>query len=156
MLAHSRGGSAQRDAVDLNSLVSEAVDLAYHGLRAQDASFNITLEYDLESDLPPLKVVPQDLSRVFLNIANNGCYAAHHRMLKEGAGYRPVLRTTTRQTPDVVQKIFNPFFTTKPAGQRTGLGLSLSYQIVTDQHKGSIKVNSQEGEFTEFVITLPK
>jgi signal transduction histidine kinase len=171
MLAHSRGGGSQRETVDINALVAEAVNLAYHGLRAQDSSFNIALENDFASDLAPLSVVPQDLSRVFLNIANNGCYAAHQRKLKQSDGYRPTLRTTTRRTADsveirirdngtgmpqsVVQKIFNPFFTTKPTGQGTGLGLSLSYQIVVEQHKGSIKVNTQEGEFTEFVIALP-
>src|SRR5262249_34676732 len=144
----------QRETVDLNALVAEAVNLAYHGLRAQDPSFNIALENDFDSGLEPLAVVPQDLSRVILNIANNGCYAAHQRKLRQGGQYRPTLRTPTRKAPEgveirirdngtgipqnVLQKIFNPFFTTKAAGQGTGLGLSLSYQIVVDQHKGTL------------------
>jgi signal transduction histidine kinase len=172
MLAHSRGGSGQREAIDLNALVAEAVNLAYHGLRAQDPTFNITLECDYDATIPPVNVVPQDLSRVILNIANNGCYAAHQRKLKTGDGYRPTLHTATKQNSTsveirirdngtgipaaVLQKIFNPFFTTKPTGQGTGLGLSLSYQIVVEQLKGAVKVNSREDEFTEFLITLPK
>jgi signal transduction histidine kinase len=172
MLAHSRGGSGQKETVDLNALVAEAVNLAYHGLRAQDPSFNITLESYYDPTLPPVQVVPQDLSRVILNIANNGCYAAHQRKSKEGEGYRPTLQTSTRQTPtqveirirdngtgipqEILQKIFNPFFTTKPTGQGTGLGLSLSYQIVVEQLRGSLRAISKENEFTEFLICLPK
>jgi signal transduction histidine kinase len=172
MLAHSRGGSGQREAIDVNGLVAEAVNLAYHGLRAQDPAFNITLESEYDSSIPPLQVVPQDLSRVILNIANNGCYAAHQRKLRGEDGYRPTLRTSTAQTAGsveirirdngtgiphaVLQKIFNPFFTTKPTGQGTGLGLSLSYQIVVEQLKGTVKVQSKENEFTEFLISLPK
>jgi signal transduction histidine kinase len=172
MLAHSRGGAGQRERVDLNALVAEAVNLAYHGLRAQNSAFNITLESDYDQSLQPMEVVPQDLSRVFLNITNNGCYAAHQKKLQSGDGFRPVLRVTTRgkggeveirirdngtgMPKSVVQKIFNPFFTTKPTGSGTGLGLSLSYQIVVEQHKGTIRVDTQEGEYTEFVVTLPK
>jgi signal transduction histidine kinase len=171
MLAHSRGGSAQREKVDLNSLVAEAVNLAYHGLRAQDSTFNIALEGEYDKTIPPLQVVAQDLSRVFLNIANNGCYAANQKRIQHGDSFRPRLRVTTSHSGNQVevrmhdngtgipksalQKIFNPFFTTKPTGMGTGLGLSLSYQIVVEQHKGSIRVNTEEGEYTEFVITLP-
>jgi signal transduction histidine kinase len=172
MLAHSRGGAGQREKVDLNALVAEAVNLAYHGLRAQNSAFNITLESDYDQSLEPMEVVPQDLSRVFLNITNNGCYAALQKKLQSGDGFRPVLRVTTRgkggdveirirdngtgMPKSVVQKIFNPFFTTKPTGSGTGLGLSLSYQIVVEQHKGTIRVDTQEGEYTEFIVTLPK
>jgi signal transduction histidine kinase len=115
--------------------------------------------------------VAQDLSRVFLNIANNGCYAANQKRIQHGDSFRPRLRVTTSHSGNQVevrmhdngtgipksalQKIFNPFFTTKPTGMGTGLGLSLSYQIVVEQHKGSIRVNTEEGEYTEFVITLP-
>jgi signal transduction histidine kinase len=171
MLAHSRGGSGQMEMVDLNALVSEAVNLAYHGLRALDSTFNVGFESDYDPGMPQLLVVPQDLSRVFLNIANNACYAAHQKKLQRGEGFRPTLRVTTRHTPSTaevrirdngtgipksaLQKIFNPFFTTKPTGSGTGLGLSLSYQIVVEQHKGSIKVNTEEGEYTEFAIALP-
>ena len=172
MLAHSRGGAGQREKVDLNALVAEAVNLAYHGLRAQDVNFNITLETDYDPKLQPLEVVPQDLSRVFLNITNNGCYAAHQKKLRTPDGFRPTLRVTTRDAgahaevrirdngtgipKEALQKIFNPFFTTKPAGSGTGLGLSLSYQIVVEQHKGAIRVETREGEYTEFIVTLPK
>ena len=172
MLAHSRGGSGQPEVVDLNALVAEAVNLAYHGLRATDSTFNVAIETDYDSSLPQVLVVPQDLSRVFLNIVNNACYAAHQKKLQSGDGFRPTLRVSTRNAADsvevrihdngtgipkgAVQKIFNPFFTTKPTGSGTGLGLSLSYQIVVEQHKGTIKVNTEVGHFTEFVITLPK
>ncbi|HLK65284.1 MAG TPA: response regulator [Bryobacteraceae bacterium] len=171
MLAHSRGGSGQREKVDLNSLVSEAVNLAYHGLRAQDSTFNIALEAEYDKTMPQIQVMAQDLSRVILNIANNGCYAANQKRIQRGDSFRPRLRVTTSHTRDhaeirihdngtgipknALQKIFNPFFTTKPTGVGTGLGLSLSYQIVVEQHKGNIRVNTEEGEFTEFVITLP-
>jgi signal transduction histidine kinase len=172
MLAHSRGGPGQREPVDLNALLAETVNLAYHGLRARDPNFNIALESQYDPALPPLQLVPQDISRVLLNIVNNGCYAAHHKKLGLGETFRPVLRVATRNLAgevearihdngagipqDVLPKIFNPFFTTKPAGSGTGLGLSLSYQIVVEQHKGTIRVETQEGEYTEFVITLPK
>ena len=172
MLAHSRGGAGQREKVDLNALTAEAVNLAYHGLRAQDVNFNIAIESDYDPKLGPVEVVPQDLSRVFLNITNNGCYAAYQKKLRQPDGFRPVLRVTTRDLADGVevrirdngtgipkdalQKIFNPFYTTKPTGSGTGLGLSLSYQIVVEQHKGTIRVDTSEGEYTEFIVTLPK
>jgi signal transduction histidine kinase len=172
MLAHSRGGAGQREKVDLNALVAEAVNLAYHGLRAQDVNFNITLETDYDPALQPVEAVAQDLSRVFLNISNNGCYAAHQKRLHQPDGFKPTLRVSTRDLgahveirirdngtgipKEALQKIFNPFFTTKPTGSGTGLGLSLSYQIVVEQHKGSIRVDTSEGEYTEFIVTLPK
>ena len=171
MLAHSRGGSGQRETVDLNALVAEAVNLAYHGLRAQDPTFNITLESHYDPGIPPIQVVPQDLSRVILNIANNGCYAANQRKLQSGDGYRPTLTTLTSQTPTtveirirdngtgipqpVLQKIFNPFFTTKPTGQGTGLGLSLSYQIVVEQLKGSVRAISKRMPSRNFSSRCP-
>jgi signal transduction histidine kinase len=172
MLAHSRGVSGQRETADLNALIAEAVNLAYHGLRAQDSSFNIALENSYDQTIPPVSIVSQDLSRVILNIVNNAFYAAHQKKLKLGETFRPAVRITTRNAgdcieirirdngtgipKDAVSKIFNPFFTTKPTGSGTGLGLSLSYQIVVDQHGGTIQVETQEGEFTEFAITLPK
>ncbi|HEY2012883.1 MAG TPA: response regulator [Bryobacteraceae bacterium] len=172
MLAHSRGGSGQPEKVDFNALVAQAVNLAYHGLRAQDRNFNIALETDYDQAMPPVEVVPQDLSRAVLNIVNNGCYAAHQKKLQRGDGFQPALRVTTRHSAGRVevsirdngtgipktalQKIFNPFYTTKPTGAGTGLGLSLTYQIVVEQHKGALKVNTEEGEFTEFLITLPQ
>ena len=154
MLAHSRGGSGQPETVDLNSLVGEAVNLAYHGLRAQDSTFNIALEAEYDQSMPPLQVVAQDLSRVILNIANNGCYAANQKRIQRGDSFRPRLRVTTSHNQDhaevrihdngtgisksALQKIFNPFFTTKPTGMGTGLGLSLSYQIVVKEHGGTV------------------
>jgi signal transduction histidine kinase len=170
MLAHSRGSAGQFQPTDLNALIAEATNLAYHGLRAQDPAFNIGLENSYDAALPPLSVVPQDLSRAILNIVNNGCYAAHQRTLKT-PGFRPVLRCATARVPngveirirdngtgipeDALPKIFNPFFTTKPTGSGTGLGLSLCYQIVVEQHKGTLRVETKEGEFTEFILTLP-
>ncbi len=171
MLAHSRGGAGQFQPTDVNALIAEAASLAYHGLRAQDVDFNIALENVFDPALPTISVVPQDLSRAILNIVNNGCYAAHQRAVRQ-PGFQPVLRCTTVRTPagveirirdngtgipkEVLPRIFNPFFTTKPTGSGTGLGLSLSYQIVVDQHKGAMRVETEEGEFTEFILTLPE
>jgi two-component system NtrC family sensor kinase len=171
MLAHSRGGGGQFQPANLNALIEEAAGLAYHGMRAQDVNFNIALENSYDPALPAVSVVPQDLSRAILNIVNNGCYAAHQRALKS-PGFKPVLRCTTAKIPGGVEirikdngtgipkealpKIFNPFFTTKPTGSGTGLGLSLSYQIVVDQHKGTMRVETEEGEGTEFILTLPE
>jgi signal transduction histidine kinase len=171
MLAHSRGGSGHPESVDVNALLAETVNLAYHGLRASDSNFNIAIESDYDAALPRIRAVPRDLNRVFLNIVNNGCYAAHHKRLEQGERFRPCLSVSTRAAgprievrirdngggipKEVLPKIFNPFFTTKPAGAGTGLGLSLSYQIVVDQHRGGIHVDTREGEYTEFTITLP-
>jgi signal transduction histidine kinase len=174
MLLHSRGVAGERQNVNLNSLIDEALNLAYHGARAQDQNFNITLERDLDSNLSPLEVVPQDLMRMFLNLFTNGFYATKKRREAAYAGedYQPVLRVTTRNTgdqvevrvrdngigvsPDVQAKMFTPFFTTKPTGQGTGLGLSISYDIVVQQHGGTIAVDGRLNEFTEFVIRLPR
>ena len=171
MLAHSRGGAGQFQPTNINALIEEAAGLAYHGLRAQDLYFNIGLENSYDPALPMISVVPQDISRAILNIVNNGCYATHQRALKS-PGFQPVLRCTTAKIQggveirigdngtgipkEVLPKIFNPFFTTKPTGSGTGLGLSLSYQIVVDQHKGTMRVETQEGEGTEFILTLPE
>jgi signal transduction histidine kinase/methyl-accepting chemotaxis protein len=174
MLLHSRGVTGERQNANLNSLIDEALNLAYHGVRAQDQNFNITLERDLDSNLSPLEVVPQDLTRVFLNLFGNGFYATKKRQQddKVSADYRPVLRVTTRDLGDKVEarvrdngvgvpadvqaKMFTPFFTTKPTGEGTGLGLSISYDIVTQQHGGTITVESRVNEFTEFIIRLPR
>jgi signal transduction histidine kinase len=173
MLAHSRGGSGERQSVDLNALIEEALNLAYHGARAQDQSFNITLERAFDPALKPIELVPQDITRVFLNLFGNGFYAANKRANANGdAGFRSVLKVATREAGDAVEikvrdngigipveirdKLFQPFFTTKPTGEGTGLGLSISYDIVTQQHGGTISVDSREGEFTEFTIRLPR
>ena len=173
MLEHSRGASGERRMVDLNTLVEEALNLAYHGARAQDQTFNITLKREFGDAIPAIEMNPQDMTRVLLNLFGNGFYAASKRARAGAAeGFEPVLKVTTRDMGDAVEvrvrdngtgipagirdKLFQPFFTTKPTGEGTGLGLSISYDIVTQQHGGSITVDSQENAFTEFVITLPR
>jgi signal transduction histidine kinase len=173
MLSHSREGPGERRAADINALVEESLNLAYHGARAQDQGFNITLERDFDENAGSLEVVPQDLSRVLLNLFANGFYATQKRKRENAKpGYRPTLRASTRRHDhaveirvrdngagiprDVVDKIFTPFFTTKPTGEGTGLGLSLSYDIIAHQHGGTFDVHTREGEYTEFVISLPR
>jgi PAS domain S-box-containing protein len=173
MLEHSRGVSGERRVVNLNALIEEALNLAYHGARAQDQNFNITLECELAHSIAPIELVPQDMTRVFLNLFGNSFYAAAKRGREAGeANFRPVLKVTTRDlgeaveirvrdngtgiAPEIRDKLFQPFFTTKPTGEGTGLGLSISYDIITQQHGGTIEVHSREGEFTEFTIRLPR
>ncbi|TAJ42952.1 MAG: GAF domain-containing protein [Reyranella sp.] len=173
MLSHSRGGTGDWQAADINALIEEALNLAYHGARAQDKNFNITLERDLGPAARPIEVVPQDVTRVFLNLFGNGFYAANKRRLAgTEAGFRPLLRVSTRDLGETVEikvrdngagipeeiraKLFQPFFTTKPTGEGTGLGLSISYDIVTQQHGGTIEVESELGAFTEFTVRLPR
>jgi len=173
MLEHSRGVTGERRSVDLNGLVEDALNLAYHGARAQDQSFNITLEHNYAPALKPIELAPQEMTRVFLNLFGNGFYAANKRVRENGGGsFRPTLTVATRDLgdavevrvrdngagipPDIRDKLFQPFFTTKPTGEGTGLGLSISYDIVTQQHGGTIEVDSQVGEFTEFTIRLPR
>ena len=165
--------SGERREVDLNALIDEALNLAYHGARAQDQSFNITLERGFDPALRPIALMPQDMTRVFLNLFGNGFYATKKRAQASGdASFRPVLSVRTRKIgnavevkirdngtgipPGIKDKLFQPFFTTKPTGEGTGLGLSISYDIVTQQHGGAIAVDSEEGAFTEFTISLPQ
>ncbi len=173
MLEHSRGVSGERREVDLNGVIEEALNLAYHGARAQDQSFNITLERDYAQSLRPVDLAPQEMTRVFLNLFGNGFYAANKRARDNGGGtYRPTLTVTTSDAGDAIEvrvrdngtgipaevkdKLFQPFFTTKPTGEGTGLGLSISYDIVTQQHGGTITVESEPGAYTEFTIRLPR
>jgi PAS domain S-box-containing protein len=173
MLEHSRGASGERREVDLNGLVEEALNLAYHGARAQDSSFNITLEREFAPGLAPIELAPQEMTRVLLNLFGNGFYAAAKRQRNSvESDFRPTLKVTTRDLgeaveihvrdngtgipPEIKDKLFQPFFTTKPTGEGTGLGLSISWDIVTQQHGGTIAVDSREGEFTEFTIRLPR
>jgi two-component system NtrC family sensor kinase len=173
MLEHSRGSSGERRVVDLNLLIDEALNLAYHGARAQDPSFNITLERDFGVGIAPIEVNPQDMTRVFLNIFSNGFYAATRRAHNAvDAGFVPTLNVTTRDADEAVEirvrdngtgipadirdKLFQPFFTTKPTGEGTGLGLSITYDIVTKAHGGSIAVDSEVGKYSEFTTRLPR
>jgi two-component system, NtrC family, sensor kinase len=172
MLAHSRGGGEDWHSTDINALVEEALNLAYHGARAQDQSFNITMERHLDRQLAPIEVVPQDITRVLLNLISNGFYAAAKQSRDANGAFRPVLKVTTRDLGEAVEvrvrdngtgilpeyrdRLFQPFFTTKPTGEGTGLGLSISYEIVTQQHGGTIAVDSEAGAFTEFTIRLPR
>jgi two-component system, NtrC family, sensor kinase len=172
MLQHSRGGSGDWQATDLNALVEEALNLAYHGARAQDPNFDITLELDLERSLAPVGVVPQELTRVLLNLIGNGFYAASKRSRDNDGTYVPALKVMTREFGESVEvrvrdngigippedrdKLFQPFFTTKPTGEGTGLGLSISYEIITQQHGGTLTVDSEVGDFTEFTVRLPR
>ncbi|HEY1780138.1 MAG TPA: ATP-binding protein [Roseiarcus sp.] len=173
MLAHSRSGGADRETVDLNALVDESLNLAYHGARAQDQNFNVTIERDYDEHVAPIALVPQDVTRVLLNLYGNAFYATNKRRRETNSGeYRPTLTVTTRDLgkavevrvrdngggipPEIRNKLFQPFFTTKPTGEGTGLGLSISYEIVTKQHRGTIEVSSAIGEFTEFTVCLPR
>ena len=173
MLEHSRGSTGERRMVDLNVLIDEALNLAYHGARAQDQSFNITLERDFGEGIAPIGVNPQDITRVFLNIFSNGFYAVTRRA-RDGAdaGFVPMLKVTTRDAGEAVEirvrdngtgipadirdKLFQPFFTTKPTGEGTGLGLSITYDIVTQQHGGTITVVSEVADYSEFTVRLPR
>jgi signal transduction histidine kinase len=172
MLLHSREGSGEHRVVDINSLVEESLNLAYHGARAEKQGFNITLERSFDAGAGEVDLFPQEITRVLLNLIGNGFYAAAKRKAETGDGYEPMLTAATRSLgdsveicirdngtgipPDVKEKIFNPFFTTKPAGEGTGLGLSLSHDIVVKQHGGSIEVDTRPGEFTEFRVILPR
>ncbi|MCC6699519.1 MAG: PAS domain S-box protein [Candidatus Hydrogenedentes bacterium] len=171
MLQHSRS-EHMRQTTDINALVDEYVKLAYHGLRARDASFNIRLDLQYDERIGSIPVVPQDLSRVILNVVNNGCYAAHQKRKALGADFHPILTVRTRDAgefveirvrdngpgipPEIRDSIFNPFFTTKPVGEGTGLGLSICYDIIVREHLGELIVDTEPGAFTEFAIALPK
>ncbi len=173
MLLHSREGSGERRPVDVNALVEESLNLAYHGARAEKQSFTITLERSFDPAVGEADVFPQEITRVLLNLISNGFYAATTRQGQADIGdYEPTLSAATRNLGDrveiricdngtgipteVKEKMFNPFFTTKPAGEGTGLGLSISHDIIVKQHGGSIEVDTKPGEFTEFRIILPR
>ena len=173
MLLHSREGSGEHRPVHINALVEESLNLAYHGARAEKQGFNITLERSLDRAADQVDCFPQEITRVLLNLISNGFYAATKRKEQENSkGYEPILTATTKSlgdsveirirdngtgiTPEVKEKLFSPFFTTKPAGEGTGLGLSISHDIIVKQHAGSIEVDTQPGEFTEFRIVLPR
>ena len=173
MLLHSRQGSGEHRPVDINALVDESLNLAYHGARAEKQGFNITLERSFDLAAGAVDLFPQEITRVLLNLISNGFYATTKRKAQEsGNNYEPTLTATTKNLgdrieirirdngtgipPEVREQMFNPFFTTKPAGEGTGLGLSLSHDIIVKQHGGSIEVDTKPGEFTEFRIVLPR
>ena len=173
MLLHSRQGSGEHQPVDINTLVEESLNLAYHGARAEKQGFNITLERSFDPAAGEVDLFPQEITRVLLNLISNGFYAATKRKADPNGGdYEPALVAATKSLgdsveirirdngtgipPEVKEKMFNPFFTTKPAGEGTGLGLSISHDIIVKQHGGSIEVDTQPGEFTEFRIVLPR
>ncbi len=179
MLEHSRTSTGIKELTDINALADEYLRLSYHGLRAKDKNFNATMVTHFQESLPKITVIPQDIGRVLLNLINNAFYAVNQRQqlckglipLESSDNYTPSVFVGTKQIKKTIEirikdngtgmpesvknKIFQPFFTTKPTGQGTGLGLSLSYDIVTKGHGGTLKVETKEGEFTEFIITLP-
>jgi signal transduction histidine kinase len=173
MLLHSREGSGERRPVDINAIVEESLNLAYHGARAEKQGFNITLERSFDPAAGEVDLFPQEITRVLLNLISNGFYAAVKRKSQSANGdFEPVLAAATKNLgdrveirirdngtgipPEVKDKMFNPFFTTKPAGEGTGLGLSISHDIIVKQHAGSIAVDTEPGQFTEFKIVLPR
>ena len=171
MLQHSRSSTGQKELTDINTLADEYLRLAYHGLRAKDKFFTAKFETQLDPSLDKINVVPQDIGRVILNLINNSFYAVSEKKKITGNGYEPTVILSTKKVkdkveirvkdngdgipPKVLDKIFHPFFTTKPTGQGTGLGLSMSYDIITKGHGGEIKVKTKEGEGSEFIISLP-
>ncbi|MBD0278716.1 MAG: GHKL domain-containing protein [Flavisolibacter sp.] len=171
MLQHSRKSSGQKEIVDLNALIDEYLRLSYHGKRAKEKTFNATVETHFDEQVGKISVVPQDLGRVLLNLFNNAFYSVTEKKKKLNGGFEPTVSVTSRRLENKIEicvrdngsgiqkshldKIFQPFFTTKPTGEGTGLGLSLSYDIITKGHGGELKVNTEEGEFAEFTILLP-
>jgi signal transduction histidine kinase len=171
MLQHSRSSSGQKEPTDINALCDEYLRLAYHGLRAKDKSFNAKFETSFDDSVGKVDVMPQEMGRVILNLINNAFYATGERRKLHDPGYEPCVTVSSKREADkisirvhdngtgipekVVDKIFQPFFTTKPSGQGTGLGLSLSYDIITKAHGGELKVETKEGEGTAFIIQLP-
>jgi signal transduction histidine kinase len=178
MLQHSRKSTGEKEPTNINALADEYLRLSYHGLRAKDKLFNATMQTDFDEHIGKINIVPQDIGRVLLNLFNNAFYAVNENKKTAGEAYQPTVFVQTKKLHDVVQiivkdngdgiskniveKIFQPFFTTKPPGEGTGLGLSLSYDVITKVHTGTIKVESppstrtsEEDTGTEFIIQLP-
>jgi signal transduction histidine kinase len=172
MLLHSRGGGGEHRLTDVNALVEDSLNLAFHGARSEKPQFNVTLRREFDRDAGSADVFPQEISRVLLNLMSNGFYALAERSGENTAGFEAELCASTHNRGDhveirirdngigipaeVKEKMFNPFFTTKPPGEGTGLGLSMSYDIIVKQHGGSIDVETEPGAFTEFTIRLPR
>jgi len=171
MLQHSRANTGERQLTNINILADEFFKLSFHGLRAKDKSFNAEMVTNFDPELPKVNVVQQDIGRVLLNLINNAFYAVNQKSKTAGSDYKPTVELSTTHTDDYVEikvkdngngipdsikdKIMQPFFTTKPTGEGTGLGLSLSYDIVVKGHGGSIEIDTKEGAYTEFIVTLP-
>jgi signal transduction histidine kinase len=172
MLQHSRAGSGQKEPTDINTLADEYLRLAYHGLRAKDKSFNAELVTHFDPTLPKINMVPQDIGRVLLNLLTNAFYAVQQRRKTAGPDYKPTVTLSTFKPAtgglgikvkdngtgipeNIKEKIMQPFFTTKPTGEGTGLGLSMSYDIIVKAHGGTLSINTKEGEYTEFIIRIP-
>jgi signal transduction histidine kinase len=176
MLQHSRSSSGKKELTDINALADEYLRLAYHGLRAKDKSFNAMMKTDFDESVGNINIIPQDIGRVVLNLINNAFYAVDEKKKLASTssaqnGYEPTVSVSTKRNngrveikvsdngngipQKVLDKIFQPFFTTKPTGQGTGLGLSLAYDIITKGHGGELRVETKEGEGSEFIIQLP-
>jgi signal transduction histidine kinase len=171
MLQHSRTSSGQKEMTEINELADEYLRLAYHGLRAKDKSFNAKFETDFDNSIGKINIIPQDMGRVLVNLINNAFYSVGEKKRMSGNGFEPIVKVITKKvngkieikvkdngggiSQKVLDKIFQPFFTTKPTGQGTGLGLSLAYDIVTKGHGGELKVETKENEGSEFVISIP-
>lgn len=172
MLIHSHRTIGGLQDTDLNALLGETVNLTYYSVRSRDSSFDIHIETDYDPTIDPLKIIPQDLSRVFVNVINNAYDAMQDKRKRLGEDYVPCLTVTTKNLTDrieiriqdngigipakILPEIFNPFVTTKPEYERTGLGLSVSYNIIAQGHQGKIEVDTEDGQYAEFIITLPK
>jgi two-component system, NtrC family, sensor kinase len=171
MLQHSRNSSGQKELTDINVLADECLRLSYHGLRAKDKSFNSGTETNFDNSLPKINIATQDIGRVILNLFTNAFYSVTQKKKQLGEAFAPLVRVETGRRNNhiiisirdngmgvpqkVIDKIFQPFFTTKPVGEGTGLGLSMSYDIITKGHHGELKVDTKEGEYAEFTIILP-
>jgi signal transduction histidine kinase len=171
MLQHSRNSSGQKEPTDINNLVDECMRLSYHGLRAKNKSFNAKTETVFDNSIPKINIAPQDIGRVIINLFTNAFYSVMQKKKQLGNAYEPTVTAKTSKTQKgisisirdngngvpqkVMDKIFQPFFTTKPVGEGTGLGLSMSYEIITKGHNGELKVETKEGEYAEFIINLP-
>ena len=176
MLQHSRSGSSQKEPTDINNLLDECMRLSFHGMRAKDKSFNAKMDTSFDNNLGSINIVSQDIGRVFLNLFTNAFYSVMQKKKNAsadpaGENYSPEISASTKKEGNkviitvsdngngipqkVVDKIFQPFFTTKPTGEGTGLGLSMSYDIITKGHGGELKVETKEGEFAQFTIILP-
>ncbi|MBD0280375.1 MAG: hypothetical protein ICV81_20770, partial [Flavisolibacter sp.] len=176
MLQHSRSSTGQKEPTDINALADECLRLSFHGMRAREKAFNARIETHFDPSIEKIYLAPQEIGRVLLNLLNNAFYSVNEKKKQLGDSYEPVVTVKTKRIQDqnrakveiniwdngsgipqkILDKIFQPFFTTKPTGEGTGLGLSLSYDIVTKGHNGELKVETKEGEYAGFIITLPE